>query len=463
MIRKMLLASTAFALVYLTACSGNGGSGNAGDQSDKPANPSAAAIGKDEKVSITYWVDPRFQRIKGMEMETENFGDFEKIQAKKFMEKYPNVKIDVQSVTWDDLPKKIPAAVAAGTPPDILRDYLGRTAQYAHQGVLENLETLLPKEELDDYISSYLQLYTIDGHLHALPSYAWASGLVVNKAIWKSKGKESMLPTKDNPYWTIEQFDQAMRAVAEKDKVYPFGIQFAVPQGDHGLYSYFWAFGAKLFKDGDYSKVALNSPEGLKALEYLVKMNDDGLLQPSAVTAKAADIDLLFWQSQLGAQGDTLGQWSKLDNAKTEGKVKGNVELAMVQLPSAPGVKNGVPVGPTGLAVFKQKDETKKKWIGEFLKFLNSTEYQKTYAINAGQFPVKKSAGSPLQDDPNYGVLQKIIQERGVEDLGLTVPKYAEIRVLLQPEIQAALLKAKTPAQALADYEKAANKILSGK
>ncbi|MFD0715849.1 extracellular solute-binding protein [Paenibacillus sp. GCM10027626] len=458
--RHVLLLCTTLILIFLSACSGNTGGGNAGGEQGKGSGTGEV---KEEQVTITYWVDPRFQRVKGMEKETENFGDFEKIQAQKFMDLHPNVKIEVQSVTWDDLPKKIPAAIAAGSQPDILRDYLGRTAQYAHQGVLENLETLLPKEELDDYIPSYLELYKINGELHALPTYAWASGLVVNKTIWKEKGKESLLPTADNPYWTLEQFDEAMRAVAEKDKVYPFGIQVAVPQGDHGLYSFFNAFGAKLFKDGDHSKVALNSPEGVKALKYMIQLNDEGLLQPSAVTAKVADLDLLFWQNQLGAQGDTLGQWSKLENAKAEGKVKGAIDLAMVQLPNDEGVSNGVPVGPTGLAVFKQKDESKKKWIAEFLMFLNSTENQITYAINAGQFPVKKSAGNPLADDPNYGVLQKIIDERGVEDLGLTVAKYAEIRVLLQPEIQAALLKAKTPEQALADYEKAANKILSGK
>lgn len=454
MTRKLLLLGIVAVLLVLSACS----SGKNGQTQE-----SKATDNKEEKVTISYWVDPRFQRIKGMEKQTENFGDFEKIQAQEFMKLHPNVKIEVQSLTWDDLPKKIPAAIAASSPPDILRDYLGRTAQYAYQGVLENLETLLPKEELDDYIPSYLQLYTINGHLHALPAYAWAAGVVVNKALWKDKGKENLLPTKDNPYWTMDQFDTALRAVADKGKVFPFAVQVAESQGDTGLYNFFWGFGAKLFKNGDYSKVALNSPEGVKALEYLVKLNDEGLLQPSAVTAKATDIDTLLWQGQLGGLGDTLGAWSKLDNAKTEGKTKGAIDLAMVSQPSADGVKNGLPVGPTGLAVFKQKDENKKKWIAEFLKFINKTEYQKTYAINAGQFPVKKSAGVPLQDDPNYGVLQKIIQDRGVEDSGLTAPKYAEIRVLLQPEIQAALLKAKSPAQALADYEKAANKILSGK
>ncbi|PYI56189.1 extracellular solute-binding protein [Paenibacillus flagellatus] len=452
--RKWFAAVAVPLLLAATACSQGGESGS---------GPAQGGGSGEKPVTISYWVDSRFQLIKGMEDKTPNFGDYETLQAKKFMELHPHVKIEVQALTWDDIPKKVPAAIVGGTPPDILRDYLGRTAQYAHQGVLEPLETLLPKEELDDYIQDYLNMYTIGGHLHALPAYAWSAGMVVNKALWKEKGKEALLPKADNPYWTIEQFDAAIRAVADKGKVFPLGVQIAVPQGDQMIMNWFWGFGAKFFKNGDYSKVALNSPEGVKALEHLVKLNDDGLLQPSAVTAKAGDLDTLMWQGQLGAYSDTLAVWSRLSAAKQQGKTKGDHELVMVHQPNADGVKNGLPVGPTGFAVFKQKDEHKRKWVIEFLKFLNNTEHQQAYAVNAGQFPVKKSAGVPMKDDPNYAVLQKIIQERGLEDMGLTIPKYAEIRVLLQPEVQAALLKQKTPAQALADYEKAANKILSGK
>lgn len=443
-------------LLMATACSGQqgkgtGSEGNAGGDGDS----------KEKPVTITYWIDPRFQLIEGMEDETKNYGDYEKIQAQKFMDLHPHVTIDIQTLTWDDLPKKVPVAIAGGTPPDILRDYLGRTAQYAYEGVLENLEDLLPKEELDDYIQDYLDLYTIDGDLHALPAYAWAAGLVVNKELWSKKGKENLLPTPENPYWTIEQFDEAIQAIAEKNKVFPYAVQIAVPQGDQGILNLLWGFGAKLFKDGDYSKTALNSPEAIKALEYLVKLNDEGKLQPSAVTTQAGEIDTLMWQGQLGSVSDTLAVWARLNAAKEEGKTNGEHDLVMVHQPNDEGVSNGVPVGPTGFAVFKQDDEYKLKWVIEFLLYLNNTEHQQVYAKSAGQFPVKKSAGVPMKDDANYRVLQKIIEERGLEDMGVTHPKYAEFRVLLQPEIQAVLLKQKTPAQALEDYERAVNKILA--
>src|SRR5690606_21320931 len=123
------------------------------------------------------------------------------------------------------------------------------------------------------------------------------------------------------PYWSVEQFDEAMNAIKEKGKV-PFTIHIAAAQGDTGLLSYFWGFGARQFKDGDYSKVGLNTPEGVKALEHLVKMNDEGLLQPSAVSMQTGDTDTLFQTGTVGAYGGNLGTWTAVANTEKEGKTK---------------------------------------------------------------------------------------------------------------------------------------------
>lgn len=468
--RKFAIACLTLLLLVLAACGGgnkkepgsNLSSNNSGSSGNGASSDGDTASGSSEEkeITITYWVDPRFQFVKGLEDQTKDFGDWEKLQAEEFMKLHPNVKIEVQALTWDDLGKKVPASIAAGTQPDILRDYLGRTAMYAQQGVLENLEELVPKEELDDYIPGYLEQYTINGHLHALPSYAWAAGLVVNKQLWKEVGQEHLLPTPDDPYWTIEEFEQALNAIKQGDNV-PFVINVATSQGDTALLSLFFSFGAQFFKDGDYSKTALNSPEAAQALEFLAKLNDAKMLQPGAVSMQPGDIDNLFFTGKVGAYGNTLGLFSLVENAKKDGKTNAEFDLMLVHMPSANGVEQGVIVGPTGLAIFKQKDEYKRKMVAEFAMFLNNTEYQKQYAINAGQFPVKKSAGVPLEDDPNYKTLQKIINERGVEDMGLTHPKFAEFRPLLQPEVQAVLLKSKTPEAALKSYEEAVNKILT--
>ena len=140
--RKFAIACLTLLLLVLAACGGgnkkepgsNLSSNNSGSSGNGASSDGDTASGSSEEkeITITYWVDPRFQFVKGLEDQTKDFGDWEKLQAEEFMKLHPNVKIEVQALTWDDLGKKVPASIAAGTQLDFLRDYLGRTAMYAH-------------------------------------------------------------------------------------------------------------------------------------------------------------------------------------------------------------------------------------------------------------------------------------------------------------------------------------------
>ena len=133
----------------------------------------------------------------------------------------------------------------------------------------------------------------------------------------------------------------------------------------------------------------------------------------------------------------------------------------LLKQPDVEGSESGLYVGPTGFAVFKQDDEYRTKWAIEFARFLNSPEYQKEYALNSGQFPTRASVD--LGDDlaPQNQATQELLERFGTEDTGLTTPHFAEIRPLLQPIVQQALLKQLTPEEALAEYEEQANAVLS--
>ncbi len=178
-----------------------------------PAAPAAAATAapaapaaSDKPVTLVYWVTPEIKDVAGMEEQTKEFGDYEKIQAAEYMKLHPNVTIEVQSLSAEDLTKKVTAAIASGTPPDLLKDYVGRTSGYAYQGLLEDFLPALPKEELDDYDPGFIKMYTINGQLHGLPLYAWTVHLVVNRAIWEEAGKADLLPAEGEGSWTYDEF-----------------------------------------------------------------------------------------------------------------------------------------------------------------------------------------------------------------------------------------------------------------
>ncbi len=440
------------------AMAGCGGSDNS---SAPPGGSGASGSGGGSKTRIVYWVTPEVKGVKGMEDRTAEYGDFEKLQAEEYMKAHPDVSIEVQSLSSEDLVKKVRTSIASGSPPDVLKDFLGRTAGYAHEDLVEDLAADLSAEEKKDYDPFFTELYTVKGKLHALPMYAWAGHIVANRAVWEAAGKADLLPKEDDGSWTFEQFLAAMRAVAQKGKVWPWWAQFSSEQGDYCNYGFFWGKGAFLYAPGDYSKVTLNRPEGVAALQLLVDMSREELIPPGSTTMAYAELENMIGKGQVAAWGDSLYSFQRVETAKKENKISVDVKLQVLQFPHEGNRKNPLPVGPTGLAVFKQKDPTRRKAAVDFARWLNEPRWQEIVCGNTRQFPTRKSVKNPLAGDKSYALVQKWMNENGKVDLGLTSPAYYKVRVSTVPHFQAAILGQKTASQALADLEKEANEILT--
>lgn len=437
--------------LWLAGCGGSAGPGG-------PEGAGSSAGGG--KTRIVYWVTPEIKDVAGQEEQTREYGDYEKLQAAEYMKAHPDVEIEVQSLASEELTKKVGTAIASGTQPDLLKDFLGRTAGYARRGLLEDFKPVLPKEDYEDYDPFYRELYTIDGQFHGLPIYAWTVAVFMNRALWEAEGKADLLPDLDKGSWTYDEFLTAMRAVAKPDKVWPWWAQFASEQADYCNYGFFWGKGAFLYTPGDYSRATINTPKGVEALDFLIKMEREKLIPPGSTTMARSELENMVGQGQTAAWGDSLYAFQWVDSAQKQGRVKVPLKLQVAQFPHEPGKKSPMPVGPTAFVVFKQKDEAKRKAVMDFARWLNTPEFQKVYSLNARQFPTRKSTGNPLEADENLKRVKRWMDENGMVDLGLTAPGYYEVRVATMPHLQAAILGSKTPAAALKDIETEANTIL---
>jgi len=410
-----------------------------------------AAPEKKEPVTITWWTDPAFADNKTWP-ECKIMGDYEKMIAAEYMKTHPWVTVEVQAMDWADLPKKVPAAVAAGVPPDIMKDYLGRSSGYAWEGgILENMEEILPQAALDDILPGMVDLYTIEGHLHGFPAYFWEVHMTLNYALFEEAGLTDMLPLDDHD-WTFAEFRAAAEAIQAAGVDYAYADQVASEQGDYGTHSWIWGAGSNTWRD-DCQGLDLDNDAALEAFTFLNDLYQDGLMNPDATTAGWQDVNNLFFTGKaafLGGSGLNFLNVS-MPNAIAEGKVPGPMDARITMYPHAEGVSQGLPAGPTSFFVFKKEDRTDYELgeIVDFLLYINGEKWLRDACLNNAQFPALKSVSAPLAGDPNYEMVLNWVAERGTESMGLQCPHFAEVRAAMPAFFQAMFLGQMTPQEAI--------------
>ncbi|MFP6767627.1 MAG: extracellular solute-binding protein [Planctomycetaceae bacterium] len=422
------------------------------------------------RIIVEYWHQPMVTTVPGLEDEVKEVGDFERYLARQFMAENPDIVIRTQCLNWEDLPRKVPISVLGGRPPDVLMDFIGRTSGFWYQGVLEPLDEVIAGSE-QDFQPRLLDASLLPDsqgvrRLHAVPLCGWVQVLALNRAAWDVQGLGHLIPTREDPRWTWDQFEKAMAAIAGPS-VTPLGMQVASEQGDYRVLQFFWAFGAEVYHDRDYSRVALNSRQGVEALGWLVAAKQKGWIQSNAATAGYGFFEM-FWQGRTVAIPSGVSVHQAYSNAVRDDKVTadfngdGRVDMDIFYTlpPTRPGVTVSLPVATNGLAVFKQADPAKRKAVMRFVRFLSSSRSIGRYARASQMLPSRKSVGNIFSDQPAVTEILSRASRCDVADMGATSPNYYDIRKRLPAYLQAAFLGLKTPAEALAGFERETRGVL---
>ncbi len=438
-----------------------------GCRGDRPVRDSRG------RVIVEYWHQPMVREVPELGDEVREVGDFERYLARQFMADNPDIVVRTQCLNWEDLPRKVPISVLGGRPPDILMDFVGRTSGFWYQGVLEPLDELVAGHEQDiqPRMLNASRLAAPGGGvgLHAVPLCGWVQVLGLNRAAWDVQGMSALLPPREDPQWeSWEQFERALASVAGSE-VTPLGMQCASEQGDYRVLQFFWAFGAEVYHDGDYSRVALNSDAGVAALNWLVDAHRKGWIQHDVATAGHGFYDM-FWRGRTLIIPSGVSMRQAYDSALRDGKILADfnrdgardVEVFYTLPPVRPGITMTLPVSTNGLVIFRQPDPDRREAAMRFVRFLTSTETVTQYSRASQLIPSRFSCGSIFSDQPDVERILELAAACPLADMGATSPSYYDIRKRLPPYLQAAFLGLKTPEEALAGFEREAAGVLSG-
>lgn len=422
-------------------------------KNDEPSTNTPPAEQKDapKNVEITWWNFPSFQPLDG---ET---GKYEKQIIEAFNKQHPEIKVNLEMLTYEAGPEKLNVAIASNTAPDVIYDAPGRILDWGKKDLLAPLDDMITDEIRNDISPALWKQSMVGDTTYMYPINTAPFMMGVNKTIFEEIGAIDLLPL-DRPdrTWTVEEYEKALQAVKEKaPDIIPSGFFAKSQAGDQGTRAYLANLGNSRFFTEDYSQVAINTDKAGAALDWIVKGVKDKLIISGSESLTAADVNDLFLQGKLAFSIN----YSPVLRAQNDPLKKAPFEDVLLPFPTIDGAKPQLEPYLGGMAVFNNGDEDKIAASKKLVDFIaNDPEWGNKNLIQTGGLSARNSI-TGLYDDPEYTYSEQA--REFYTDPPTIVDGWAEVRTFWFPELQRALLNVVPGKEALDTFAKNANEAIA--
>ena len=344
---------------------------------------------------------------------------------------------------YPDIRKKILAAIAAGSPPDLAVSYQNMVAEYAEAGVIEPLDDYiasqkygLTEEELADYFEAFIKgdrYPAFDNKMLSFPPNRSMQVMYYNVDWLKKLGYE-------NPPETWDEFYEMCKAATDKEAG-TFG--YAIAPGASLFANMIWSRGGEILS-ADGKEVRFTEEPGIETLKFIKKLVDEGLAYQ--IAERYGDQTDFANEKVLFTFGSTAGlpYYAKA--------VEGRFEWSIAPMPHETPEPVVDMYGPS-ICVFKTTPEKQlASWL--FLKWFTAPKQTARWAIATGYFPVRKSAAESevmkehFAKNPLYEKAFSFLPYAKTEP---TIAGWQTVRDALYNAMVAVIAGEKTPEEALAE------------
>jgi multiple sugar transport system substrate-binding protein len=231
-------------------------------------------------------------------------GDLENV--KTFEAKYPNIKVQQEQIA--DFAIKVPALVAAGTLPDVLRSWEAMAFELMRAGQLLDETPFVNAQadfNADDFYANWYNYPVLDGKRIGVPDVIAPHVTFLNLDLFEKNGVE--VPDPANFTWD----DYIAKAKAMSDPDNKVWGSSAIPVGwTYYTLKQVWQNGGDYFTP-DYMTSTVDKPETIEAIQFWADQMLTGDVMPSPTQMAGvggADAEsLLFDAGQQGMQ--RIGSW----------------------------------------------------------------------------------------------------------------------------------------------------------
>jgi len=371
----------------------------------------------------------------------------------EFEQKYPEIKVNIIGIPHEKMFEKFLAelVVAKTGAYDVINLDSTSLGTFCEGGGLEPLDGYLTSEVKEDYYPVTLESVSYEGKLYGMPYLTHNQVIYYRTDLFKEAGITAPPATWD------ELVDDAKKLT--KNGVYGFVVEgkehhVEVPTK---FLDFLYANGGSIFENNDFSKVVVNSPAGVEALQFMVDLlHKYKVCPPGALGFDCTDVHTMFMQGVLAMAHNWPYQYSLCIDLK-QSKVVGKFETAL--MPKKVRIAGGVYTWAWSISSSSRNKDAAWKWI----EFAQSKEILKKLDTSVPGPIARKSVYDSIMDDPAVNEdLKKFIlvisEMAGIYGIPAPPhPKYSELHTEhIGSAISAALALKKTPKEAL---DEAAEKI----
>lgn len=237
------------------------------------AQPTTAPAQPAQEVKLRFWMQADNLLVPAMQK-----------LADSFQQKYPNIKVQLDSFPFAEYHQKVSTSFAGNDAPDVFWMDI-RTASFAQQGVLLALDDRVTKENRDDYLAAAWIEAMYNGKTFGVPMHELTEAIYVNTAMADAAGIK--LPKTLAEAWTWEEFRAAAIKLTKRSgsttDVWGFGVQRQLQD---------WSVmpvvhqneGRPLSEDLKKSSGFLNGPAAVEALTWYGKLfTEDKVVSVEAI------------------------------------------------------------------------------------------------------------------------------------------------------------------------------------
>lgn len=391
-----------------------------------------AAQAQDKKLTLLTWNLPIYEeKFRGW------IADFEEL--------HPDFTVEWLDKKGTEFGAFYQTQLVAGTAPDII-DVQGMLwAEYAANDGLVDLGPYL--EANPDVLARYnpegLKLWQYDGKQYMLPYYFSKTLMVYNKQLLAEAGLDG--PPAD--------FDQLID-YAYKIKESGEGRAGFITLNFDWLYWSLMAMNGIELLNEDMTEAAFNTPEMVEVVTRLAQATTDGAISNISWTGRWVEPNNAFAAGDIGMyQGHgaalfwIMGQ-AEWANAET---------LGVAEWPGGWGVPNAHGLGISASTPYPDE-------AFDFVQIAMNDKWQTIMADNFTILTLHEAVDRALidgLDDPlKQAALELSLANMDKQTGNWVTPLDARIKDAFWPDIQAALLGQRDPAEAIADAERKVNRVL---